>query len=746
MIDNIPEKLKAYDNWLVYNIEDKKKISYSPITGRKNCKEGLASFDVAVKVLQESKGKYKGLSFQLEGTPYCCIDLDDHAPGRKVDEFVANEILPHFMNTYIEYSQSGNGLHIFCEAEVVKGINNNNKGIEIYSDGRYICVTGDIIAKEATRDITNKQKEVDELYKKYKTSTNSNNTMFNDPVPLEFDEETELTASTIIETIKNSKQKEKFIGLFEYGFYGAIKDSEADASLMCILAYWTDCNPTLMACIFNRSVLTTRISSDGTNKWLNREDYRQRTIEMAISYIRDSAVKQIREQSHIKDNQPPILDTSVQPFYKKGKLDSSVPDNTMYVANTMGLQIRRNEITGDNQYLGIINNHNLESLSPDSVVTVLRGEFSKIGYVISKEMLIDHLILIGEKNKYNPVKDFFNRSKVTYLANCNAPGDSITQKVFSNCVVLPGAVSREDRGFSYTLFKKWLVSVARITFNTGDEATQGILVLKGKQGIGKTRFVQSLLPKELRGYIVTGKDISVGDKDTMLSIMGNSIIELGEYGRVKGSNVDKLKAIITQSVDEVRKPYSKSIEKRPRIASFVATVNDDTFLKDDTGERRNWVIEVEALNRIDSIEDETIYTMLWGEAMYLAFDEEYPIYLRKAEQKQLEQRNSHYKVLSIEEQTLIDVLDWDRPVDTWSEYTATQVIELLGDHGKKLKPNNLGKILRGMAKSEDIQYRGVTFRRNGKQGNLYRLPPVKTYAFNDYDSVFIDTDINTHIN
>ena len=58
----------------------------------------------------------------------------------------------------------------------------------------------------------------------------------------------------------------------------------------------------------------------------------------------------------------------------------------------------------------------------------------------------------------------------------------------------------------------------------------------------------------------------------------------------------KLKAFITESSDEFRRPYAMKPMVYPRRTSFYATVNNGDFLKDDTGNRRYWVIPVEKID------------------------------------------------------------------------------------------------------------------------------------------------------
>lgn len=97
-----------------------------------------SSFDAA----QESKVG-AGLGFAL-GAGIGCVDLD----GALVDGVVqpwAQEILDRAPETFVEVSQSGNGLHIFGLLPEGPGRNRRlspTEGIEFYSVGRFMAVTG----------------------------------------------------------------------------------------------------------------------------------------------------------------------------------------------------------------------------------------------------------------------------------------------------------------------------------------------------------------------------------------------------------------------------------------------------------------------------------------------------------------------------------------------------------------------------------------------------------------------------
>ena len=88
----------------------------------------------------------------------------------------------------------------------------------------------------------------------------------------------EMLDSELINKIRQSGQGAKFEALYDRGDLSAYggDDSAADQALMNILAWWTNGDMLAMERMFTSSALGKR------EKWANRQDYRDRTIQEAI--------------------------------------------------------------------------------------------------------------------------------------------------------------------------------------------------------------------------------------------------------------------------------------------------------------------------------------------------------------------------------------------------------------------------------------------------------------------------------
>lgn len=86
-----------------------------------------------------------GIGLEL-GEGLCGIDLDHCINGSGQISEEAREIIVQ-MDSYTEYSPSGTGIHILFEGKIPEG--RRRKGnIEMYSEGRYFTLTGDLYEPE----------------------------------------------------------------------------------------------------------------------------------------------------------------------------------------------------------------------------------------------------------------------------------------------------------------------------------------------------------------------------------------------------------------------------------------------------------------------------------------------------------------------------------------------------------------------------------------------------------------------
>lgn len=143
---------------------------------------------------------------------------------------------------------------------------------------------------------------------------------------------------------------------------------------------------------------------------------------------------------------------------------------------------------------------------------------------------------------YNPFLEYFNK-----LAPWNRQMPDyihrLTQSINTTCPEQQWA----------TIFKKWIVGVVACAVDPKNVNHQ-VLVLVGNQGIGKTQWLNRLLPIPLKDYLYCGL-VNPNNKDTLINLSENLLINLDELENLNKSELGSLKALITQSSIRLRKPY-----------------------------------------------------------------------------------------------------------------------------------------------------------------------------------------------
>jgi predicted P-loop ATPase len=138
-----------------------------------------------------------------------------------------------------------------------------------------------------------------------------------------------------------------------------------------------------------------------------------------------------------------------------------------------------------------------------------------------------------------------------------------------------------------------------------------IPVLQGAQGIGKSQGLAALC---LKPEWFTDEVKNLGNKDTQDIIRKMFLVELGEMEVSRKTEREQLKAFLTRTHETFRRAYGRVDKLYPRRCMFWGTSNEDSYLRDTTGNDRFYPIKIA---RIDVAALKRDRDQLIGEAVHL---------------------------------------------------------------------------------------------------------------------------------
>lgn len=267
-----------------------------------------------------------------------------------------------------------------------------------------------------------------------------------------------------------------------------------------------------------------------------------------------------------------------------------------------------------------------------------------------------HLNVLGGENTYHPI--------VTAIAV--NPWDGMPRlDNFIDCLVTENPI------LTRYIVRTWMVAAIAAAHSQDGFINQGVLVLQGPQRIGKTTWVKALDPINCRA-VKESAFLDPSSKDSVAQLSMFWIAELGELESIfRKSDIGRLKSFITTEFDHVRLPYAKKPTFLPRRSAYVATVNDQNFLADNTGNRRWWTIP---LSEIKPFPHEQMI-QVWAEVRHI-WDNGHLTYLSDEIQNQANELNKSHERIDPFEEKLFTWYDWKSPAR--KEMCASDVLEELG--------------------------------------------------------------------
>ena len=275
-------------------------------------------------------------------------------------------------------------------------------------------------------------------------------------------------------------------------------------------------------------------------------------------------------------------------------------------------------------------------------------------------------------------------------------------------------------------FKKWIVAMVGCVLDD-KIINHTVIVFSGKQGLGKTTWVEKLVPKQLKEYLFSGT-INPNNKDTLVQLAECMLINLDELENLNRSEIGSLKEIITKTQIRMRKAYGHNNETMPRRASFAGSVNTAQFLNDSTGSRRFLCFELEGIKYQHDVDINRAYS----QALFL-FKSGFRFWFDQEEIKSITENNEQYQLRSPEEELL---LTWFEPCEREKAnnfLNASQIAAKLAERAKiTITDGTINKLGKALKKHNFIRI-------SKKTGYVYALKEL-TYEEVDFKNKEVQVD------
>ena len=223
--------------------------------------------------------------------------------------------------------------------------------------------------------------------------------------------------------------------------------------------------------------------------------------------------------------------------------------------------------------------------------------FEKTYCITSNSKVDAALSLHSERHKFNDVTRF--------LASLSWDGRSRLD------TLLVDYLGAQDTPYVRAVTRKAFTAAVARAMEPGCKYDT-MLILAGPQGIGKS----TLLDKMSKGWFNDGIRTFEGKEASEL-LQGVWLVEISELDAFRKTDTARIKQFLSLRSDRFRAAYGRHVKDIPRCCVFFGTTNTCEFLRDRTGNRRFWPVDVGMANHTKNVWSELDgeVDQMWAEAV-----------------------------------------------------------------------------------------------------------------------------------
>ena len=204
----------------------------------------------------------------------------------------------------------------------------------------------------------------------------------------------------------------------------------------------------------------------------------------------------------------------------------------------------------------------------------LAGQKVMGGKPLAARTVLEAMLATAEQDKYDPFADWLGGLKWDGVARLET--------------WLPVFAASEDSPYTRAVGKSFVLGAVARTLDD-NAAVDTVLVLVGREGVGKSRTLCTLAGRE--NFSDELSDIK--SKDAHLLMQRCAIVEIAELDKLMQYDSADVKSFVTARRAYIRPAYARSARVVERKAVLAASTNEEHFLKSTTGNRRFYPVTIQ---------------------------------------------------------------------------------------------------------------------------------------------------------
>lgn len=444
-------------------------------------------------------------------------------------------------------------------------------------------------------------------------------------------------------------------------------------------------------------IVTLRSMLRKERKKIAVEDFKQRSDNDYV-YSLDEALPAMMFDEYAEDKPPKV---TIENFKK--------------LINAYGIKIVRNVISKRDRII-LPYDHYLDETGDAARLVRMESLITANNFAGNKRIAPDLCTEEASLNPYNPISNWIKSKRWD--------GEDRLQAMYET-IATPDYYKQEHKEL---FLRRWFISFIAAMEEEQGVFSKGVLIFQGKQSIGKTSWFKKLLPSPVSEYFLEGATLDPTNKDSIARVTSHALVELGEADSTMKKDIAAIKAFLTSNKDVFRPSYGRVDNKLPRRTVFCASVNDNEYLVDPTGNSRFWTIPVVSLDYKHEIDMQ----QFWAQILTI-YESGEIWWLQQEDEKVLNSYNeSHLKTCPYTElltdRYIFPVVE-DEETDKW--LGATAIYQQLDMKANEVAgAREVARVLKNL---------GVRYRRNNKRFLVRDNPdyeePKKPSLFADDNKV-----------